>query len=151
MGAVVTTSEIAAAFENGMEFFSSFGGNPVSCVIAQSVLKAIQNENMQENAFVVGNFLIEKLNELKKRYAIIGDVRGHGLFLGIELVKNHETLEPAETEATYVVNELRIQHKILLSTDGPFHNVLKFKPPLCFTLENAKYLLDSLENVLQSL
>ena len=151
MGAVVTTSKIAAAFENGMEFFSSFGGNPVSCVIAQSVLETIQHEKMQENALAVGNFLLEKLNELKKRYAIIGDVRGHGLFLGIELVKNRETLEPAEKEATHIVNELRIKHKILLSTDGPFHNVLKFKPPLCFSIENAKYLLQSLEKVLQGL
>ncbi|MGB1204112.1 MAG: aminotransferase class III-fold pyridoxal phosphate-dependent enzyme [Chitinophagales bacterium] len=151
MGAVVTTNEIAMAFENGMEFFSSFGGNPVSCVIAQSVLEVIKNENMQENALIVGNFLLEKLNELKKRYCIIGEVRGHGLFLGIELIKSHKTLEPAEKEATHIVNELRIKHKILLSTDGPFHNVLKFKPPLCFTLKNAKYLLHSLESVLQKL
>jgi len=151
MGAVVTTSEVAAAFENGMEFFSSFGGNPISCVIAQSVLEAIETENMQVNALTVGNFLLEKLNQLKKRYAIIGDVRGHGLFLGIELIKNQETLEPDEATAEYIVNELRIKHKILLSTDGPFHNVLKFKPPLCFTLENANQLLNALEKVLQRL
>ena len=106
---------------------------------------------MIKRAGELGEKIKTRILEGAKDIDIIGDVRGHGLFLGIELIKNQETLEPDEATAEYIVNELRIKHKILLSTDGPFHNVLKFKPPLCFTLENANQLLNALEKVLQRL
>ena len=86
LSAVVTTKEIAQKFDNGMEYFNSFGGNPVSCAVGRAVLKIIEREKLQENAYLVGRYLIEELNDLKIRHKLIGDVRGRGLFLGIELI-----------------------------------------------------------------
>jgi len=131
MGAVICTSEIAKAFANGMEYFNTFGGNPVSCAIAHEVLNVVQEEDLKSHAKSIGNYLKDQLNQLKKEYPVIGDVRGHGLFLGIELVKNQETLEPAAHEATYLINRMRAKG-VLMSTDGPLHNVIKIKPPLIF-------------------
>ncbi len=147
LAAVVTTPEIAAAFNNGMEYFNTFGGNPVSCAVGLAVLDVIAKENLQENALRVGKHLLSKLKQLTEKHPIIGDVRGSGLFIGIELVRNRETLEPAAEEADYVINRLQ-EHGILLSTDGPLHNVLKFKPPILFSMENADLLLATLDQVL---
>ena len=148
LAGVVTTSEIAASFDNGMEFFSTFGGNPVSCMVGMAVLDVIESENLQENAQKTGNFLKTSLQELKKSYPIIGDVRGRGLFLGVELVRDPETLEPADKEAAYTANRMR-DLGVLVSTDGPLHNVLKIKPPLVFNEANAERLADMLNTVLQ--
>ena len=87
---------------------------------------------------MVGEYWIKRL-ELLKRYKIIGDVRGRGLFLGIELVRDRKTLEPADKEASAIVLELRLKYNILMSTDGPLHNCLKMKPPMCFSKENAEH------------
>lgn len=147
LAAVVTTQKIAEAFANGMEYFNTFGGNPVSCAIGREVLKIIREEGLQQHALNVGNYLKKELNHLKNKYPIIGDVRGHGLFLGIELIENLDNLEPAGEQASYLANRMR-QRGILMNTDGPFHNVLKIKPPMCFNKSNADFLIDNLDKVL---
>ena len=105
---------------------------------------------MQENAKIVGAYLKEELVRLKEKHSLIGDVRGAGLFIGIELVRNHETLEPADQEATTVI-ELMKERGVLISTDGPFHNVLKIKPPLVFNKENARFLVENLDQVIMEI
>ena len=146
MGAVVTTDEIAEAFNNGMEFFSSFGGNPVSCEIGEAVLDVIEEENLQQHALEVGNYFMKKLRALQQKFSSIGDVRGSGLFIGMELVKD-ERLTPNTELADFMKNELRNRH-ILVSTDGPYESVIKSKPPLCFTKENVDQVILEMENIL---
>ena len=147
LGAVVTTREIADAFDNGMEFFSTFGGNPVSCAAGLAVLDVVEEERLQERALRVGGRLLEGLQGLSQRHPLVGDVRGSGLFLGVELVRDRASLEPAPEEATYVVNRLR-ERGVLTGTDGPHHNVLKLRPPLVFSDEDAGLLLATLDEVL---
>ncbi|NNF99448.1 MAG: aminotransferase class III-fold pyridoxal phosphate-dependent enzyme [Desulfobacteraceae bacterium] len=147
LAAVVTTPAIAAAFNNGMEYFNTFGGNPVSCAIGMSVLDVIETENLQENARTVGCYMLERLETLKDKYPLVGDVRGLGLYAGVELVTNRETLDPAAEHAAYIINRMKA-YGILLSTDGPLHNILKFKPPLVFTHENADMVVSALDKIL---
>jgi len=148
LAAVVTTPEIAASFNNGMEYFNTFGGNPVSCAIGLAVLDVIDEEGLQENAQRVGTHLMSGLKTLMERHSLIGDVRGLGLFVGIELVLDRYTLTPAPEQASYIANRMR-ECGILLSTDGPFHNVLKIKPPIVFTEENANFLVCTLDEILE--
>ncbi|MEE9143086.1 MAG: aminotransferase class III-fold pyridoxal phosphate-dependent enzyme [Gammaproteobacteria bacterium] len=137
MAAVVTTLAIADSFADiGMEFFSTFGGNPVSCAIGMAVLDVIENEGLQQHALEVGTRLLDGVRQLMGRQSLIGDVRGTGLFIGIELVRDRETLEPADTEAEQLINGLR-QRGVLTSTDGPFHNVIKIKPPMVLTADDV--------------
>ncbi len=150
MGAVVTTREIAASFANGMEYFNTFGGNPVSCAVGLAVLDAIAEEQLQENARDTGAHLLGGLRELAGRHELIGDVRGRGLFLGFELVRDRETLEPAAQEAADLVERMK-DRGILLSTDGPLHNAIKIKPPMVFTRANADFVLESLDEALRGL
>src|SRR6266699_2074440 len=147
LAAVVTTPEIAASFNNGMEYFNTFCGNPVSCAIGLAVLDVIAEERLQENALRVGTHLTNGVRGLMKKHPLIGDVRGLGLFVGIELVLDRETLAPAPEQASYIANRMR-ERGILLSTDGPFHNVLKIKPPMVFTEENADFLVRTLDEIL---
>ncbi len=147
LAAVVTTPEIAASFANGMEYFSTFGGNPVSCAVGLAVLDVIEQEALQKNALTVGAYLKDRLTSLMPTHPLIGDVRGEGLFLGVELVRDPETLEPAASEASYVAERLK-QLGVLSGTDGPFHNVLKIKPPMVFNRENADRLTNTLDRVL---
>jgi ethanolamine-phosphate phospho-lyase len=148
MGAVVTTNAIAESFSKGVEFFSSFGGNPVSCKIALTVLKEIETNQLQRHAKVVGDYYQSLFKKLKETYSCIGDVRGSGLFIGIEIVK--EGSMEANTElAQHIKNELRNRY-ILVSTDGPHDSVIKTKPPLCFTKENAKTVVDTMGIILQA-
>lgn len=147
LGAVVTTPEIAASFNNGMEYFNTFGGNPVSCAIGQAVLDVLAEEELQAQALRVGARLLAGLAGLRDRHELVGDVRGLGLMVGVELVRNRETLAPAEAQASYIANRMR-EHGILLSTDGPFHNVLKIKPPLVFDEANADRLVATLDQIL---
>ena len=147
LAAVVTTPEIATSFNNGMEYFNTFGGNPVSCAIGMAVLDVIAEEQLQANALQVGTHLMDGLRKLMEKHAIIGDVRGLGLFVGIELVLDRETLVPAAAQASYIANRMR-ERGIVLSTDGPFHNVLKIKPPLVFTQANADFLVAILDESL---
>lgn len=148
LGAVVTTAEIAASFDDGMEYFNTFGGNPVSCAIGMAVLDVIEKEQLQQRALAVGSHLMELLCILQDRHPIVGDVRGLGLFIGVELVRDRESLEPADEEATYVMNRMR-EEGILMSTDGSLHNVLKIKPPLVFGEADAERLAETLDDVLK--
>ena len=148
LAAVVTTQKVAEAFANGMEYFNTFGGNPVSCAIGREVLKVMQEEQLQQNAKEVGEYLKKELQNLQTPYPIIGDVRGVGFFLGFELVNNAETLAPAAQEAAYLSNRMR-ERGILMSTDGPFHNVLKIKPPMCFNKSNVDFFVENLDEVLK--
>ncbi len=146
MGAVVCSDEIAEAFDNGMEFFSSFGGNPVSCAIGSAVLEVIEEEALQQNSLEVGAYYMEQLRNLQRDFPVIGDVRGSGLFIGMELIKD-DNLTPNTELAQHLKNELRNRH-ILVSTDGPFDSVLKTKPPLCFTKENVDRVIAELTEIL---
>jgi 4-aminobutyrate aminotransferase-like enzyme len=147
IGAVVTTPDIARSFDNGMEFFSTFGGNTVSCAIGLAVLDVVEEENLQAHALEVGRHLLGRLNELKNRHALIGDIRGAGLFLGVELVTDRQSLEPARHAAVEIVNHMR-EHGVLLGTDGPLHNVLKIRPPMPFTVPDAELLMGALDAAL---
>ena len=147
LGAVVTTPEIAASFDNGMEFFSTFGGNTVSCAVGLAVLEVIEEEKLQEHARRVGNHLLAGLRGLMERHHVIGDVRGLGLFVGVELVRDRITLEPATEETAYVVNRL-YERGILTGTEGHFHNVIKIRPPLPFNEADADLLASALDDIL---
>ncbi|UCH23150.1 MAG: aminotransferase class III-fold pyridoxal phosphate-dependent enzyme [Deltaproteobacteria bacterium] len=147
LAAVITTPEIADAFANGMEYFNTFGGNPVSCAVGTAVLDVIEKEALQKNAQKVGARLLKGLQELMNKYPLIGDVRGLGLYVGIELVTDRRTLNPAPQHATYIINRMK-DHGILMSIDGHLHNVLKLKPPMVFNEENADELVQVLDKVL---
>jgi len=147
MAAVVTRPEIAAAFANGMEYFSTFGGNPVSAAIGLAVLDVVRDERLMHNAASVGERLMTGVRALAERHRLIGDVRGHGLFIGIELVRDRNSLEPATDGARRVVEAMKARH-ILLSTDGPFDNVLKIKPPMVFSAAHCDRFLAALDDVL---
>ncbi len=148
LAAVVTRRDIADAFDNGMEFFSTFGGSTLSCVIGSKVLELTQREGLQRHARSVGDHLLEKLAGLQHKHLLIGDVRGTGLFLGIELVNDRDSLEPAASEAAEVADALK-DAGILIGTDGPHHNVLKIRPPMPFDDDNADELVTALDRVLE--
>jgi 4-aminobutyrate aminotransferase-like enzyme/aminoglycoside phosphotransferase (APT) family kinase protein len=136
MAAVVTTEEIAASFANGMEFFATFGGNPVSCAVGLEVLNVIRDEKLQEHALKLGRRFLDGLRAHMQKYAIVGDVRGAGLFIGVELVSDRGTLQPAADAAATLVERLK-ERGILLSIDGPLHNVIKIKPPMVLTADDV--------------
>lgn len=150
LAAVVVTNEIADAFNNGMEYFNTFGGNPVSMATGLAVLDVIQQEEMQQHALETGNHLMAGLKGLMDKHPIISDVRGHGLFIGAEMVKDRVTLEPAVPEIDIVVEKMK-DKGYLLSTDGPLHNVLKIKPPMPFNQQNADELVQYLDECLNEL
>ncbi|SIQ36093.1 aminotransferase class III-fold pyridoxal phosphate-dependent enzyme [Maribacter ulvicola] len=145
LAAVACTQEVAEKFANGMEYFNTFGGNPVSCAIGTEVLRTVKREKLQEHSFVVGEFLKNKLHLLAKDFPIIGNVRGQGLFLGFELVDI--AMNPLADQADYLANRMK-DHGILMSIDGPDHNVIKIKPPIIFTQENAEELILYLKKIL---
>ena len=147
LAAVITTREIADSFNNGMEFFSTFGGNPVACAAGLAVLDVLEEEKLQRQALRVGTHLISGLRKLQELHDLIGDVRGSGLFLGIDLVLDRETREAAPLQASYVVNRLR-DCGILAGTDGPHHNVIKLRPPLVFSESDADFFAKTLDDVL---
>ena len=146
LAAVVTTAEIADRFNTGMEFFSSFGGNPVSCVIGKAVLEVIEDENLQDHALKTGEAFRNMLQELQQRYPVIGDVRGYGLFIGVELIEDDEKT-PATSLAKQVIEAMK-EKQILLTTDGLHNNVLKIKPPMPFDISNAERVVSELDKVL---
>lgn len=148
LGVVVTTRKIAESFDNGIEFFSTFGGSTLSCKIGKEVLDVVDDEGLQENAAVVGAQLMADLKKLETKYDCIGDVRGMGLFLGVELIA------PDGTEATeicsYVKNRMR-DHRILIGSEGPKDNILKIRPPLTLEPEDADMIITMLDRVLGEL
>ena len=147
LGAVVTTRAIADAFANGMEYFNTFGGNPVSAAIGLAVLDVIADEGLQEHARVTGALLLAGLRELQSGHEAIGDVRGAGLFVGFELVGDRVARTPDAALAAELVNRAA-ERGVLLSTDGPDHNVIKIKPPLVFSGSDAERLVETVDAVL---
>ena len=144
LSAVVTTQEIADAFNNGMEYFNSFGGNPVSCAVGNAVLEVIDNENLQKNAKEVGDYFLKSLKIIQKKYfQRISEVRGRGLFLGIDII-NENNNSPDKSLAETIINNMRYSG-ILVSTDGPFHNVIKIKPPMPFNKNNVDFFIEIFE------
>jgi 4-aminobutyrate aminotransferase-like enzyme len=144
LAAVVCTPQVAEAFANGMEYFNTFGGNPVSCAIGREVLRVVKEESLQENALAVGNYLKEELTKMQKEFPLIGEVRGQGLFLGIELTD--QELNPQTEKAAYLADRMK-DLGFLMSTDGKDVNVMKIKPPLVFNRSQADQLLDALKRV----
>ena len=143
MGAVVTTAEIAASFANGLEYFNTFGGNPVSCAAGLAVLDVIRDQDLVRNAETRGREILAGLSALQARHASIGEVRGRGLFIGVDLVTDRDTKAPATAVAREVVNHCRT-HGLLLGTDGPHDNVLKVRPPMTFGPAHVDQLLSTL-------
>jgi 4-aminobutyrate aminotransferase-like enzyme/Ser/Thr protein kinase RdoA (MazF antagonist) len=148
LGAVITTREIAGSFANGMEFFSTFGGNPVACAAGLAVLDVLEEEGLQGNALKIGKHFKAGLESLRERHEVIGDVRGSGLFLGVDLVVDRETREAATSQAAYVANRLR-ECGVLAGTDGPYHNVLKLRPPLIFSEADVDLFCSTLDAILE--
>jgi 4-aminobutyrate aminotransferase-like enzyme len=147
LAAVVTTREIADAFADGMEYFNTYGGNPVACAAGLAVLDVIEGEGLQRKALDTGAYLIAGLRRLAEAAPIIGDVRGLGLFLGFELVLDPSTRARAPLQAAYLAERLR-EEGVLVSTDGPFRNVIKIKPPLAFDRADADLFLAVLARIL---
>ena len=148
IGAVITTRAIADAFDNGMEFFSTFGGNTVSCEIGLAVLDIVEKQGLQQHAEAVGRILLVVLRQLQEAHPLLGDVRGSGLFLGVELVRGRQTRQPATSAASAVSNFMR-EEGVLIGTDGPDHNVLKIRPPMPFDEQDAAVLLETLDRALR--
>lgn len=147
LGAVVTTPEVAASFANGMEYFNTFGGSTASCAVGLAVLDVLAKEELQAHARDVGARLVAGFRELAGSHPTIGDVRGSGLFLGVDLVTDADTREPDGPLADAVVAGAR-DAGVLLSTEGPGGNVLKFKPPLPFSAADADRLLETVDTEL---
>jgi 4-aminobutyrate aminotransferase-like enzyme/Ser/Thr protein kinase RdoA (MazF antagonist) len=150
LGAVITTPTIAQAFANGMEYFSTFGGNPVSMAVGLAVLDVIEDEGLRQQAQRVGLYLKEGFLALGERHEEIGDVRGLGLFMGVEMVLDRATLEPATALTAQLIEMARVDG-VLLSSEGPFHNVLKIKPPMQFNETDADLLLGAVDRALDVL
>ncbi len=148
IAAVVTTKKIADTFNNGMEYFNSFGGNPVSCAVGNAVLDVIEKNNLQKNSKVVGSYFIKKLTQIQKKFPnYISKISGKGLFIGIDFICNGDFLLPDAKLATKLINSLRLKG-ILLSTDGPFNNVIKIKPPLVFNKDNVDFVCSEINGFL---
>ncbi|KAL5709822.1 glycine transaminase [Ranunculus cassubicifolius] len=143
IGAVVTTPEIAQVLTRS-SYFNTFGGNPVCTAGAHAVLKVLEKEKLQENAHVVGSYLKDRLTSLKDKYDFIGDVRGRGLMLGVELVTDRELKTPAKAETVHVMDQMK-EMGVLIGKGGYYGNVFRITPPLCFTKDDADYLVDVMD------
>jgi 4-aminobutyrate aminotransferase-like enzyme len=146
----VARAELATEFANKVMYFNTFGGNPVSCAAANAVLDVLEKERLQENARIVGDYALRGLRTLAAKHDLIGDVRGRGLFFGAELVKDRRSREPATAETKRVVNAMR-ERGVLISRIGVHDNVLKIRPPMPFSQDNADLLLGTLDEALGSL
>ena len=147
LGAVVTTRAVADAFAGGMEYFNTFGGNPVSCAAGLAVLDVLEEDGLQAHALELGRYLLTELSSIQAQSTHLGDTRGTGLFIGLECVSDKDSRTPDADRARYLVERMK-EEGILLSTDGPGHNVVKFKPPLVFSREDADLFLKKLNRVL---
>lgn len=151
VAAVITTRAIADSFrDSGVEYFNTFGGNPVSCAVANAVMQVIEDQGMLGHAKDVGDHLLERCRALQQRHPLIGDVRGVGLFVGIELVTDRAARTPATAEAQHVLSRMK-DESILLSSDGPDRNVIKLKPPMVFSMQNVDTVVAVLDEVLAEL
>ena len=147
---VVSRSELLDNFRNQEMYFNTYAGNTVSCAVAKTVIDVIDDEGLLENVRHVSASLREKFDHLQKKYELIGDVRGRGLFFGIEIVKSRDDKEPAPLETRKVVNWMR-HNGVLMSNIGEYDNVLKIRPPMCFSEENADQLISTLDRALSAL
>ena len=148
LGAVVTTRAVADSFAHGPEFFSTFGGSTVAMAAGLAVLDVLEEQQLASNACTVGQRLLDGLQQLQQRHEVIGDVRGRGFFLGVELVRDRDDKQPHRDAAAFVKNRLR-QRRVLIGTDGPFDNVLKIRPPMTFDAAGADHLLQELDVALR--
>jgi 4-aminobutyrate aminotransferase-like enzyme len=147
LGAVITTREIADAYRACGYFFSSSGGSPVSCAVGLTVLDCLHRDGLQASAATIGDHLIARVTELAARHRIIGTVHGSGLYLGVELVLDPQTLEPAVAETAAICERMR-ELGVIVQPTGDRQNVLKIKPPMCITIESADYFVEMLDRVL---
>ncbi|CAI0423961.1 unnamed protein product [Linum tenue] len=143
LGAVVTTPEIAEVLTR-RSYFNTFGGNPVSTAAGLAVLKVIDKDNLRENASTVGAYMKDRLTALKEKYEIIGDVRGRGLMIGVELVSDRQKKTPANAETLHVLDQMK-EMGVLIGKGGFYGNVFRITPPLCFTKEDADFLVDVMD------
>jgi 4-aminobutyrate aminotransferase-like enzyme len=150
MAVVVTTPAIVASLMKETDFFSTTGGNPVSCAAGLAVLDVLEEEGLQERAARVGAKLRSLIEELAGQHPLIGEVRGAGLFIGVELVRDRSTLEPAAEETHTIVNRMR-ELGVLVGREGPHGNVLKIRPPLVFDENHAQQLTDALDQALREI
>lgn len=148
MGVVVTTPEILEKFTRLNEFFSTFGGNPVACAAAMAVMDVIEDENLVENAKTTGHYLREGLRRVSAGSQNIGDVRGQGLFIGVDVVSDPDTMAPDAEECSRIKNYLR-DHGVLVGSDGIGENILKIRPPLVFAPEHADILIETFEQAIK--
>src|SRR5205809_6065086 len=149
LGAVVTTPKIAQTLTQRIHF-NTFGGNPAACAIGKAVLEVIEKEKLQENALKMGGIILSGLQKLKAKYKIIGDVRGKGLMLGVEMVKDRVTKEPAKEECAQVMETCK-EMGLLLGKGGLWGQTIRFSPPMCVNEQDADFLLEVLDGALESL
>jgi alanine-glyoxylate transaminase / (R)-3-amino-2-methylpropionate-pyruvate transaminase len=149
LGAVVTTPKIAATLAQRTHF-NTFGGNPVVSAQGRAVLEIIDREKLQENSLKIGNRLLVGLNELKQKHNLIGDVRGKGLMLGIELVKDRQSKEPAREECAQILETCK-EMGLLLGKGGLWGQTIRFSPPMCVNAQDADFLLEVLDHAFQRL
>jgi 4-aminobutyrate aminotransferase-like enzyme len=150
LAAVVTSRKVASTFEDcNVEYFNTFGGNPVSAAAGLAVLDVIRDEGLQRHGLEVGTYLKTKFQKLQETIEWIGDVRGAGLFLGVELVESKATLAPAVIVTSWLCSHLKQKYHILTSIDGPNNNVLVIKPPMVFSIADADYFVQSVEEALK--
>jgi 4-aminobutyrate aminotransferase-like enzyme len=150
VAAVITRSDIVDRFGSAATFFSTFGGNPVACAAALAVLDVLEDEELMANAATVGGGLRSALNGVASRHVAIGDVRGRGLMTGLELVRDRASREPAGDLAARVKDEMA-ERGVLIGTSGRHGNVLKIRPPLCISADEARLIASTLDAVLADL
>lgn len=152
LGAVITTKKIASAFQDmGVEYFNTFGGNPVCAAAGLAMLDVLETNRLQDHALKVGTYLQNLFRELQNRLSLIGDIRGCGLFIGVELVRDRTTLEPATAETSFICTSLKQNYNILTSIDGFHENVIVIKPPLAFSQSDADYFVSCFESATKEL
>lgn len=149
LGAVVTTPKIAEVLTR-RSYFNTFGGNPVCTAAGHAVLKVIERENLQENAHIVGSYLKHRLTALKDKHEIIGDVRGRGFMLGVELVTDRQLKTPAKVEILHIMDQMK-DMGVLVGKGGFYGNVFRITPPLCFTKEDADFLVDAMDHAMSKM
>ena len=150
LAGVVARADLVEAFASQNMYFNTFGGNPVSAAVGLAVLQVLEEERLLENACRVGDYVIAGLKRLQTRHALIGDVRGQGLFFAVEMVRDRKTREPAGPQTQRIVNGMR-ERGVLISRIGPHDNILKIRPPMPFNTENADLLLQTLDDVMAGL
>jgi 4-aminobutyrate aminotransferase-like enzyme len=150
LAGVVARADLVEQFTSENMYFNTFGGNPVSAAVGLAVLKVLEDERLLDNARRVGDYVIEGLKKLQTRHALIGDVRGRGLFFAVEMVRDRKTREPAGAETKRIVNGMR-ERGVLISRIGPHDNILKIRPPMPFSTDNADLLLKTLDDVMTGL